>query len=71
LEQASRAVEQSAPRVALSVERAVANSDRTTAESAALMKNMSASFKPLPWWIRVPLQIAVPAAQLATPIAVR
>jgi hypothetical protein len=71
VEGASRAVEQSAPLIASSVERAAANSDRATAESAVLMKNLAGAFKPLPWWLRLPLQVAVPAAQLATPLVIR
>jgi chromosome segregation ATPase len=71
LERASREVELAAPRVAASLEQTAANSRQTTAHSAQFMRNLAESFKPLPRWVRIPLQIAAPAAQVALPFAVR
>jgi hypothetical protein len=71
VERASREVERAAPRVAASLEQTAANSRQTTAHSAAFLRNLAESFKPLPRWVRIPLQIAAPAAQVALPFAVR
>jgi len=56
-----------APQLSASMRRIAENSERTTNESAAFMRNLSKSFRPLPRWLQVPLAIAVPAAQISTP----
>ncbi|MFN0165602.1 MAG: hypothetical protein ACKV22_04150 [Bryobacteraceae bacterium] len=71
IERASREVERSAPRVAASLEQTAANGRETTAQSTAVMKNLAEALKPLPRWIRIPLTLAAPAAQVAMPFVVR
>ncbi len=71
MERASREVERSAPRIAASLEQTATNGVETTAQSKAVMKNLAEALKPLPRWIRIPLNLASPAAQVALPFVVR
>lgn len=64
-------VAQSAPRVAASVERSAVASERATAATAAAMSNIAEVTKPLPRYIRIPLQIMGPTAPLWLPFTVR
>lgn len=64
-------VAHSAPRVAASVERSAVASERATAATAAAMSNIAEVTKPLPRYIRIPLQIMGPTAPLWLPFAVR
>lgn len=47
------------------------NSTRTSEETAHLMHNLAETFKPLPKYLRIPLAIAAPSAQVATPFILR
>lgn len=64
-------VAMSAPRVAASVERSAAASEKATVATAAAMTNIAEVTKPLPRYLRIPLQIMGPTAPLWLPFAVR
>lgn len=66
-----RAVREAMPEIVASVRDSAKNSSATTQATKQLMTNLSQSFKPLPRWVQIPLQIAVPSATVATPFLLR
>lgn len=64
-------VARSAPSVAASIERSAAASEKATTATAAAMGNIAEVTKPLPRYLRIPLQIMGPTAPLWLPFTVR
>ena len=58
-----------APEILGGVDRIVANSDRSTASTAAVMANLQRATKPLPTWLRIGLGVAPPLAGVASGVA--
>ncbi|MEN6534271.1 MAG: hypothetical protein ABFD89_11455, partial [Bryobacteraceae bacterium] len=61
--QMSRTANRAFPQFTAGVNQVVANSDRTTAASAGLIRNLEQATKPLPKWLRIGLGVAPPLAQ--------
>lgn len=66
-----RAVREAMPDIVASVRDSAKNSSATTQATKQLMTNLSQSFKPLPRWVQIPLQVAVPSATIATPFLLK
>lgn len=64
-------VARTAPAIAASMERSSASTEKATAATAAAMTNLAEISRPLPRWLRVPLQIMGPTAPLWVPLAWR
>lgn len=64
-------VARSAPSIATSFERSAASTERATAATAAAMGNLAEISRPLPRWLRLPLQIMGPTAPLWVPFVGR
>lgn len=65
------AVARSAPQIATSIEKSAEASERATEATAAAMRNLQELSRPLPRWLRVPLQILGPTAPLYLPFVTR
>lgn len=63
--QAARRIDAAMPQFLTRIDRIAENSDRTTAASAGLFKNLETATKPLPRWMRIGLGVAPPLAQTA------
>ncbi len=61
--QMSRTANRAFPEFTARMDRIAANSDRTTAASAGLFRNLEHATKPLPRWMRIGLGVAPPLAQ--------
>lgn len=64
-------IARSAPAIAHSVERSAEASERATNATAKAMRNLEELSRPLPRWLRVPLQILGPTAPVYLPFLVR
>lgn len=64
-------IARSAPAIAASVERSAEASERATDATAKAMRNLEELSRPLPRWLRVPLQILGPTAPVYLPFLVR
>lgn len=60
-------VARSAPSIAASMERSALSTETATAATASAMNNLAELSRPLPRWMRVPLQIMGPSAPLWVP----
>lgn len=69
IERTARAVSDGVPPILAVALKVGENSDKTAAETAGLMENLRLSTRPLPSWMRVGLQVMVPAAQGAAAAA--
>lgn len=68
--QTAESVRQAVPKMLATAQKIEDNSDQTTAYSAQLFNNLTTITKPvLPWWARVGLAVAPPAAQTGFTIA--
>lgn len=61
--QAMKRLDAALPQFIARMDRIAANSDRTTAASAGLFRNLEQATKPLPRWMRIGLGVAPPLAQ--------
>lgn len=64
-------IARSAPAIAASVERSAEASERATDATAKAMGNLEQLSRPLPRWLRIPLQILGPTAPIYLPFVVR
>ncbi len=78
IETASRAIATGAPRIASAGDRlaessirSADNTERLTVNADRFMVNLERASRPLPAWVRIPLSIAVPSAQIALPFVLR
>lgn len=62
--QMARQIRMATPEIIASSKRIADNSDRTTSSTAGVMKNVQELTRPLPRWIRVPLQIVAPTVPI-------
>ncbi|MBN9658619.1 MAG: hypothetical protein J0H49_10610 [Acidobacteria bacterium] len=60
----SRQIQMATPELIASSKRIADNSDRTTASTAGAMRNVQEFTRPLPRWIRLPLQLVTPSVPL-------
>lgn len=60
-------VARSAPSIAASMERSAVSTEQATAATAAAMNNLAELSRPIPRWLRVPLQVMGPTAPLWVP----
>lgn len=65
------AIARSAPAITESIERSAEASERATNATAKAMRNLEELSRPLPRWLRVPLQILGPTAPLYLPFVAR
>lgn len=71
VERSARAVEVSLPQMAVSGERSAERTAVAMDETARFMRNMAEISKPLPRWLRVPLQVAGPTFPIWGPFVWR